>query len=166
MFVLDASTIIEFKDPDLVPWDRQWDFLRCLEGMVRRGQVQFPKMVLDELQNVQHLDAPGAWALGVFKLQEDGFQPANDLIDAVRDLVPDVIDPEAEEDDADPAVIAHAVYLHRLGYQVVVVTKDAGRDQGRLSLVGACAQINPPVMTMDPVEFIAASGCLSPEARP
>ena len=159
-FVLDASAIIEFKNPDRIPWDRQWRVLRCLEEMVERHRIAFPKMVLAELKKVTHLDAPGVWALGVFGSQPPAFEPLDALIVEVRGRVPGVVDPEAEEDDADPAVIAQAIHLRNQGRRPIVVTKDASTGQNRMPLAEACARMAPPVETLGIDEFIAASGCL------
>ena len=124
-YVLDASAIIEMKNPERIPWDRQWRLLRCLEEMVEQHRIAFPRMVLVELRRVKHLDAPGVWALGVFGSQPPNFEPPDRLIAEVRTRVPNVVDPEAEDDDADPAVIAQAVQLSALGRHAIVVTKDA-----------------------------------------
>lgn len=160
-FVLDASAIIELKNPEHVPWDRQWRLLRCLEEMVEQRRVAFPQMVLAELKRVKHLDAPGVWALGVFESQSPDFEPSDGLIAEVRSHVPEVVDPEAEEDDADPAVIAQALHLRNRGKHPIVVTKDASTGQNRMALTEACARMDPPVATMDIDEFIIASECLA-----
>lgn len=160
-FVLDASAIIELKNPERIPWDRQWRMLRCLEEMVEHRRIAFPRMVLVELRRVKHLDAPGVWALGVFGSQPPSFEPSDRLIAEVRGLVPEVVDPEAEDDDADPAVIAQAIHLRSHGKSPIVVTKDASTGQNRLPLATACARMTPPVDTMGIGEFIEASGCLA-----
>ena len=160
-YVLDASAIIELKNPERIPWDRQWQVLRCLEEMVKQRRITFPRMVLTELKQVKHLDAPGVWAHGVFGSQPENFEPPDRLITEIRGLVPEVVDPEAEDDDADPAVIAQAIHLRSLGKSPVVATKDASTGQNRMPLATACAKMSPPVGTMDIDEFIEASGCLA-----
>lgn len=167
LYVLDTSAIIAFKHQSLIPIERLWWFLRCLEGEVERGRVFFPHMVVRELTDrarVPHPDAPGTWAIGVAPLVADAHHP--DVASALR-VASDVVDVE-DPIDADPYVLAQALELREQApdAEACVVSEDVIGRSSRLSISMACARFDPPLRHMRAAEFIAASGCLPAGAAP
>lgn len=157
VWVLDASALIQFKR--IIRVASQWSFFLCLETMVSDGAVVFPKRVMDELGRGNHPDMPGAWAHGCGARVKFAFNPGDETLAQVLAIAPDVIDPSDADSDADPYVIAQALEVRQLGYDVIVVTRDATDRADRISIVTACRRPGIEIPTCGEREFIEQIDC-------
>ena len=153
-WILDSSALINFKH--IIKIEFQWQFLECLKAMVARGELFICRAVIKEVRQ-PHPDAPGAWAFGVRDLVREAYDPAEELIAEVMAKVGDVVDDNDEESDADPHVVAQALELHRLGFQVCVVTTDTKSHRDRMAMTEACARLG--MASCSDREFIADIEC-------
>jgi hypothetical protein len=137
IWVIDTSAIVKIKT--VVPQAQQWKLLKLLESMVEDGHLTFPKQVRDETDDLDHPDAPGVWAVGVFV---SIMQPAEPDYIYVQQVMSSeagkVVDPDKTKEDADPYIIALALQLIGAGHNVCVVTNDQKPQPGRISLSAAC----------------------------
>ena len=127
--------------------------------MVSDGAVVFPKLVMDELGKGDHPDLPGAWAYGCGARVRFAFNPAEETLAQALAIAPDVVDPSDADSDADPFVIAQALEVRKLGYDVMVVTRDASDRADRISIVTACGRPGIELPTCNEREFIGQIDC-------
>jgi hypothetical protein len=154
IYVLDTSSIIEFK-ASVVPAANQWNVFKALEEMVARGEIAVCKQVFSELTRITHTDVAGAWAHGV-KPQCRYLEVEDDWVTYVLDEVPDLVDWNKQNEDADPWVVAQACELREVGNQVFVVTCDQKDHPGNLSIVSACNRLQ--LVDLEPKEFLIRVG--------
>ena len=157
VWALDASALIQLKR--IIRVASQWSFFPCLEAMVDAGTVVFPKKVMEELGRGNHPDMPGAWAHGCGERVKFAFNPHEETLVRVMAIAHDVVDPSDADSDADPYVIAQALEVRDLGYDVMVVTRDATDRPDRISIVTACARPGIDLPTCNEREFIAQIDC-------
>ncbi len=124
IYVLDTSSIIAFKQ--VVKARDQWRFAKHLEEMVENGRITFPRQVAREVGGQRHIDLPEAWALGVEPdiIVRRGPDPG--YVEQVMAVAGEVIEANAENDPADPYVLALALQLWRENeaQECFVVTED------------------------------------------
>lgn len=157
VWVLDASALINFKQ--IIRIASQWAFFRCLEQRVGDGVVAFPRMVMRELGGVKHPDVPGAWVYGCREIKQQGFEPDEEFISQVMKAAGDVIDPADPDSDADPYVLAQALQLRQLGYDVIVVTDESKFHGDHISMAEACRRDGIALPTCSAREFIDQIDC-------
>jgi Domain of unknown function (DUF4411) len=154
IYVFDTSSIIEFK-ASVVPAANQWNVFKALEEMVARGEIAVCKQVFSELTRITHTDVAGAWAHGV-KPQCRYLEVEHDWVVQVLDVVPDLLDFDKQNEDADPWVVAQACELREAGYQAFIVTCDQRDHPGNLSIVSACNRLQ--LVALEPEEFLIRVG--------
>ncbi|MFN8035406.1 MAG: hypothetical protein U0V73_05685 [Acidimicrobiia bacterium] len=153
MSVLDASALIRFKE--LVSVSDQWAAFKALEERVVQGSLALPRRVITEVSGIAHPDLPGAWAPGVRPLQVHPLDPEWDVVAEVMRQAGDVVDPNKQDEDADPYVLALGLQLQREGFVVEIVTDDR-IDRTRIAMTTACARLG--LTSTSPSEFLAACG--------
>ena len=154
-WILDTSALIDFKH--LLPVSDQWNAFVRLESLVENGWIAMPSQVLTEATNLIHPDLPGAWAAGMRRRLQHTRDPGHHFIQCVMREASDVVDHDKTAEDADPYVLALALYLRERGRDVVVVTNDVvDRLPTKISLATACARMN--VDTATAKDFLAAAG--------
>lgn len=148
--VIDTSSVIGIKYK--VPTDDQWDVFDTMRHLVEEGRLVFPTQVHRELSREKHADAPGAWCGGAAKVVQHSDAPDEVLSEigwAIAGLVEE--DAEADNEPADPYVLAMAYHLRQTGgYDVVVVTEDCvDRLPRKIALTTACEKIDMPCWTTE-----------------
>lgn len=134
IWILDSSAAINFKT---LPIDRQWEFGDILLDLIGRRELLFPSQVHRELtdpQLIRHPDMPGAWTARAWRLMKPHPAPKDVTVREVLRAHPDIIDVDAQQDQADPYVVALAIELSRAGETVKVVV-DEGETR---ALQAAC----------------------------
>lgn len=121
IYILDACALIAFKQ---VPVGQQWEFFSALAAALRDGHLHVPRMVVREVSDVAHPDAPGAWAAGNHRASQYQADPEWDTVAEVMSRASYLIDPDATDDPADPFVLAIAIELITDGHEPTIVTND------------------------------------------
>lgn len=140
LVVLDSSVVINLKRQLKVA--DQWPFLLRLTALVERGVVGWPRYVKKEVTGAQHPDAPGAWLAGQAAQPFD--EPDYDTVAEVLGIA-QLVDVEAEEEVADPWVVAMALELREAhpGARVVVASDDVvDRLPQKESIGTACERLH------------------------
>jgi hypothetical protein len=106
LVVLDSSVVIHLKQ--VLKVAEQWPFLLRLTRLVEAGVVGWPRYVRKEVAEGQYPDAPGAWIAG--QEAQPFPEPEYDSVAEVL-AVAQVVDAEAEDEVADPWVVAMALEL-------------------------------------------------------
>ena len=157
IYVLDASAIIAIKQ--VVRAKEQWGFAKHLEDLVESGRITFPQQVAREVGGQQHIDLPEAWTLGVEPDIVAPRRPDPQYVEEVMTVAPDVIEATAENDPADPYVLALALHLWRdnQAEECIVVTEDkVDRPPLKISIRTACRRLG--LDFMDTRDFAEAIG--------
>lgn len=157
IYVLDTSAIITFKR--IVKAKDQWGFAKHLEGLVKDGRITFPRQVTREVAGQRHIDLPEAWALGVEPDIGILRSPDHAYIEEVMRVAGDVIEADAENDPADPYVLALALQLWRESHasDCHLVSEDkVDRVPVKISIRTACVRLG--LNFMDTRDFASASG--------
>jgi len=149
IWVIDTSSIIEVRG-GLVPRQNMQGVYDALTSMVIRGQLVFPPAVLNELEAWERSrsgpDPPLRWAR---ENQERAtrFKHGIDYWKKVMTEAGEVIDPDKSgADEADPHVLALALYLVDERYTVTVVTEDRKDRPDKISLNSACGILRLPCL--------------------
>lgn len=111
IYVLDTSAIIAFKQ--VVKAKHQWRFAKHLEELVKGRRITFPPQVTREVAGQRHIDLAEAWALGVEPNIVARRIPDPEYVEDVMEVAADVVEADAENDPADPYVLALALQLWR-----------------------------------------------------
>lgn len=106
LVVLDSSVVINLKKRLKV--GEQWPFLLRLTERVDQGMVGWPRFVKREVTTAQYPDAPGAWLAG--QATQPFPEPSYETLAEVL-AVAQLVDTEAEDEVADPWVVAMALEL-------------------------------------------------------
>lgn len=155
IWIIDTSAIVRIKSA--VPQSQQWKLLKHLESMVEDGLLTFPKQVRDETDDLDHPDAPGVWAVGVFASIMFPGEPDYVYVQQVMSgEAGRVVDPDKTREDADPYVLALALQLTEANHKVCVVTNDQKPQPGRISLAAACEHLSVAWCGLD--DFLAELG--------
>ncbi len=157
IYVLDASSIIAFKQ--VVKARDQWGFAKHLEELVESGRITFLRQVAREVGGQRHTDLPEAWALGVESDIVARRRPDPEYVEKVMAKAGDVIEANAENDPADPYVLALALQLwtENEARECYVVTEDkVDRAPIKISMRTACVRLG--LDCMDIREFSEAIG--------
>lgn len=139
VWVIDTSAIINSKRQ--VPRGRQWEFFERLKQMVIDGEVYFPRRVRDELHGGRHVDTPEAWALNVGPSVQLSYEPEDVTVAQVMAVAGDVVEEDAEDDTADPYVLAQALEIRAAGFDVLVVTDDHLDHPDKIAMTTACDRL-------------------------
>ena len=142
IYVLDASAIITFKRV-IKPKD-QWGFAKHLEDLVTSGSITFPRQVAREVGGQRHTDLPEAWTLGVERDIVIRREPDSHYVEEVMRTAGNVIEEYAENDPADPYVLALALQLWRESEarECYIVTEDVvDRLPLKISIRTACLRL-------------------------
>lgn len=159
IWVIDSSALIDFKM--IVPIGEQWEFFRTLDDLVDNSMIAMPRQVIREVGEITHPDVPGAWASSVRKRMVHPLDVDYQVLGMVMETAGDVVDASKDEEDADPYVLALALQLQSIGYEVRVVTSDVvDRIPIRISLETACHRMS--VRTLSPEDFVVAIRAESP----
>lgn len=155
--VLDTSAIVEAKRA--IAAERQWEFFERLKELVVDGQIYFPKDVPDELRQERHHDTPETWALNVYANMDLTYEPGVDAVAEVMQRAGNVVEKDAEGEQADPYVLAQALEFRRRGLDldIVVVTEDrVNRMPIKIDMATACEQLGIASITLE--EYMAEIG--------
>lgn len=157
IYVLDTSAIIAFKR--IVKAKDQWRFAKYLEGLVEDRRITFPRQVTREVAGQRHIDLPEAWALGVEPDIGILRSPNPEYIEEVMRVAGDVIETNAENDPADPYVLALTLQLWRENHasDCHLVSEDkVDRIPVKISIRTACVRLG--LIFMDARDFTRAIG--------
>jgi len=147
IWIIDTGSIIEILRRMNLPRPIRARAVAELDSRARAGQTIYPPEVLGELEraaeNIKksgHVDRPLAWA----KSHEANGTRYGHLLDgakAVLHRVPNLIDPDKISvdgiDDADPHVIALAIYVRDEGHDVRILTEDITTTPKKTALTDA-----------------------------
>lgn len=139
LVVLDSSVVINLKKRLKVA--DQWSFLLRLTELVEQGVVGWPRYVKKEVTDARHPDAPGAWLAA--QTSQPFPEPAYESVAQVL-AVAQLVDTEAEDEVADPWVVAMALDLREThpGARVVVSSDDVvDRLPQKESIGTACERL-------------------------
>jgi len=145
LWVIDTGSVIEIRRgvPEIV---RQ-RVIAELDSRARTGHIIYPPAVIGELERAAeeikskgNPDLPFAWA----KKHEANGTRYGHLFDGAREVlarVPNLIDPDKVSidgtDDADPHVIALAVFVQAEGHEVRIITEDITTTPKKTALTDA-----------------------------
>ena len=152
VYVVDTSAVLEIKSQ--VPLAAQWHLFHGLSVLLQRGAIAFPVQVRSEIVRAKYPDGPGVW-IAAHKGTERHPQPEDDVLAEVLAAAPKLVDPFAEDEDADPYVVAMALTISRRlpTAAVRVATRDTvDRLPIKTSLKSACDRLG--VECCSPEEFL------------
>jgi hypothetical protein len=144
--VIDTSSAIKVKELWPSPGDQQRIFA-ALGKLVKRGLLTYPKLVVEELGRYATMDLPHLWAKinrRHLKFADPASEDVITVMTNARVGSRTVVDPRKTHDDADPYVLAEALYVRRQGHQVVVITEDRFDTPTRISMTTACKKLGLP----------------------
>ncbi|HEV2890449.1 MAG TPA: DUF4411 family protein [Frankiaceae bacterium] len=138
--VLDTSVVINLKK-NLKVTD-QWGFFERLTILVAHGLVGWPRYVRKEIIDARHPDAPGAWIAGqnAQPFPEPAFATLAEVLGAAQ-----LVDAEAEDEVADPYVVAMGLELRvsQPERRVVIASDDVvDRMPQKESIATACERLS------------------------
>jgi hypothetical protein len=121
---------------------------RHFDGLVKRGAMTFPKQVVAELNRPATGDMASLWSQGALRYRRYAEPPDAYVRDVLRRAsrrsngrTITVLDPTKTREDADPYVVAQALFLNGRGFKAAVITNDALDNENRLSVVTACEML-------------------------
>ena len=156
VWVIDSSAIIDCKT--LVPARDQWALFEELKALVTGGHLFFPRQVTRELSNQRHIDTPEAWALNASGEIAHTYSPAPEFVAEVMLYAANVVEADAEDDAADPYVLAQALELRSKGYVPTIVTEDHLDHPPKIAMTTACGLIQPALHVIRLSDFLRAIG--------
>lgn len=144
-WVIDTSSLLGVREQFGRAGERR--VFTALSGLVAKGWLFFPPEVYHELERGSPSDGltddPALdWAKTARTHAE---KPAN--LETVRDVLavaPELIDPDKTNEQADPYVLALAIDLRGLGFEVTVVTDDFRDKPNKLSLATGAGMLGVP----------------------
>jgi hypothetical protein len=145
IWVIDTGSIIEIRRG--VPGVLRQKIIAELDSRARTGHIIYPPQVIGELERAAeeikskgHPDLPLTWA----KKHEANGTRYGHLLDgakAVLARIPNLIDPDKVSidgtDDADPHVIALALYVQAKQHEVRIITEDITTTPKKTALTDA-----------------------------
>jgi Domain of unknown function (DUF4411) len=146
IWVIDTVSVNQIKR--LIPRSVRAAVIAELDSRAKAGYIVYPPEVLDELERIE--DLAFRWAK---KHEPNGtrYGLLSDEAKAVLDRVPDLIDPEKISvdgiDDADPHVIALAVYIKNEPlekHDVTIITEDFNSVPKKRGLADAAGLFGIP----------------------
>ncbi len=145
VYIVDADAIVEFKL--VTPLDVVWSLLLEMDRMVEQGILTFPLQVYKELTEINHPDAPGTWAAGVWSKMDKALTAPTQkhLVNVVNQFPSIDGGPNEERDIGDPYVVALALTLKCRGYCPIAASGDN-------KVVDACISLGISVLCKS--EFI------------
>jgi hypothetical protein len=157
--VIDSSSILQVRRA--VVREDQVGVFRKLTEIVQRDQLVFPKEVLAELErwsnpNPDSPDLPLKWALSNSPRATQNEVPFDMLRDVIS-RVSDIFDPDKSGvDEADPYVLALAIYLQSQGLSVTVLTEERKDRPNKVSMNTACGELGLVCLPME--RFLRING--------
>lgn len=155
--VIDTSALIHVKELYL-DLDTQQSVFRELTRLVKAGSLSFPSNVVEELSHKAEGDLPYLWAKNTHRYVKYDDAPFNYLRvvaekaqKVVHGVILTVVDPrKTRHEDADPYVLAQALFIDFLGKKPIVVTKDRFDNPFRLSMKTACGLLDLSCEGLEP----------------
>jgi hypothetical protein len=151
--IIDTSCPIKVKELFPAIADQHRVF-KVLEERVRHGLLTYPSQVVDELERFAEGDFPALWAKSCQRHLKFGDPPEDyvkrvlkEASDLYRGRVRTVVDPNKTHEDADPYVVAEALYLKDQGRNVAVITNDRFDTPSRIAITTACKMLKLPFQT-------------------
>ena len=169
VYVIDASSLFNTKRQ--IKAERQWDFFNeTMTEMVEGGELLIVPQVESECKKAPHPDVPGTWALAKAKLFPDVRDADLQTVKEVLADWPRLIDPQGEDEQADPYVVARALELCDDVQAVCVVTDDTlNRLPLKVSMAEVCDDYGIEWSTLGeflgPDHLDLPSNWLTPEGR-
>jgi hypothetical protein len=158
-WIIDTSSIIQVRR--IVPVSERKGVLAALSSLVDDGGLVFPEQVFDELDrwvnpDPSKPDLPLEWARKCKPRATRHGRQFEELRFVQRE-VPEVNDPDRPGvEEADPYVLALAVYLTNAKHRCTVVTEERKDRPDKMSMTSACGILRLPSL---PVEiFLARRG--------
>jgi hypothetical protein len=153
IWVIDTVSVIQIRRQGF-PNSVKSRIISELDSRATSGSIVYPPEVLGELERAAeeikgkgHADLPLTWA----KKHELNGTRYGHLFDAAKAIlarVPNLIDPDKVStngiDDADPHVIALAVYLKSEGEDVTIITEDFNSTPKKTGLADAAGVFRIP----------------------
>lgn len=113
--------------------------------------MTYPSQVVDELKRFAEGDLPALWAVSSQRHLKFSDPPLayvkrvlREASDVLKGRVRTVVDPNKAHEDADPYVVAEALYLKDQGRVVVVITNDRFDTPSRIAIATACQMLKLP----------------------
>lgn len=148
IFVVDTSSLLSVRET--YGREAEKELFSGLSDLVAKGALVYPPQVLHELElgseSATNPDPPVLWART--HQAKATIKPALDRVKETLGKVPDVIDPDAKHEQADPYILTLAVQLKEEGYDVVVVTEDRRDKPAKTSLATACGVLKIPTVPL------------------
>jgi hypothetical protein len=140
--VVDTCSLANMKRADVLRANERFAFFAAMTPMLSDGRVAFPKQVASEMARAQCLDTPGDWAIGsrdlvVYPAPSD--EAMAEVLGAAQ-----LLDPQAEREEADAYVVAMAwdIREHYTATTVFVVSDDVkDRMPRKESVRTACTRL-------------------------
>jgi hypothetical protein len=156
--VVDTCSLANMKKADVLRANERFAFFAAMTPMLSDGRVAFPKQVASEMSRARYLDTPGDWAVGsrdlvIYPAPSD--EALAEVLGAAQ-----LLDPQAEREEADPYVVAMAwdIREHYPTSTVIVVSDDVkDRMPRKESVLTACKRLSITCWTTtDFVEYVRA----------
>lgn len=157
VWVIDTSSLLGVRET--FGRSRESKLLTSLNQLTATSSLFFPPEVLAELErgSQSEPDPPLIWARNNRGRAEK--KASLETVKAVLSVVPDVLDPDMPDPQADPYVLALALDQQGLGlYQVTVVTEDRRDKPTKLSLATAAGLLRLPTVPLR--AFVRSKGLL------
>jgi hypothetical protein len=144
-WVIDTSSLLGVRE--LFGRAGEKKVFATLSGLVTRGCLFFPPEVYHELERGSPADTvtndPALeWAKTVRTQAEKA--ASLETVKAVLAIAAELLDPDKSDEQADPYVLAVAIDVRGLGFDVTVVTDDFRDKPGKLSLATAAGMLGVP----------------------
>lgn len=144
-WVIDTSSLLSIRET----FGRAGEgkvFL-ALTALVSKGSLFFPPQVYEELERGRNSKEAGKdpafdWVKRVRSTAEK--RADFDIVKEVLAVAPELIDPDKPYEQADPYVLAVALDIRGLGFDVTVVTDDNRDKPGKTSLATASGMMGIP----------------------
>lgn len=160
IWIADTSSIVEVRRFVAEP-ERKAVFVG-LTRLLEAGRLTFPKEVLTEFERPKDRsrhDHGWEWV----RKHADHCNAHGSLFDELRSVMRHpqarrVCDPDKDEEEADPYVIALGLKLRGDGFDVTVITEDIRSRIDKMSLSNACGLFKIPTIQME--SFLEQEGLL------
>lgn len=149
-WIIDTSSLLKVRELFGRAGERK--VFSTLSALATKGALFFPPQVYDELERGSLSDALSndpalQWAKSARSHAE---KPANlETVREVLAIAPDLVDADKADDQADPYVLAVAIDVRGLGFDVTVVTDDYREKPGKISLSTAAGMLRVPSVTLE-----------------
>lgn len=148
IWIIDTSSLILIRA--LLRREEQDAARDGLSKLVTAGRLVYPKEVVKELQRYQGAEQPALqWAQGN-EARATARQPSMSQVKEVLAEVEEVLDPDKDSgvDEADPYVLAMALFIKSENHDVRIVTEEFKTTGTKMCLAGAAGYLGLPSVSL------------------